>query len=148
MTDAQKEKFIETLLKTSKVSFDKLFSTENEFHHGDCIGADVWAGGVAYEMGFLVVTHPPINESKRAYASYNVELPAKPYLDRNHDIVDQTDMLIATPKEVEEQLRSGTWVTIRYALKKRPRIKPVILIFPDGMIVEHRGIGDAIERKA
>jgi len=38
-----------------------------------------------------------------------------PYLSRNRAIVDETEMLIATPAEFTEQQRSGTWSTVRYA---------------------------------
>ena len=58
-------------------------------------------------------------------------LPPKDYLDRNHDIVDQTDLLIATPKENTEVLRSGTWATIRYAKKIN---KPTWIIETNGNI--------------
>ena len=43
--------------------------------------------------------------------------------------MDNSDILIATPKEKEEQLRSGTWATIRYAKKTK---KIVFLVYPDG----------------
>lgn len=51
---------------------------------------------------------------------------------RNHDIVDATEWLIATPKKFEE-IRSGTWATVRYAKKVK---KPVTIIWPDGSIEE------------
>lgn len=35
----------------------------------------------------------------------------------------------AAPKDFKEELRSGTWATIRYAVKQQKR---VIIIFPDG----------------
>jgi hypothetical protein len=43
---------------------------------------------------------------------------AKHPLERNHDIVDQTDFMIAAPFTESEVLRSGTWSTIRYARKQ------------------------------
>ena len=52
----------------------------------------------------------------------------KPYLERNKDIVDETGLLIATPKG-EEIVRSGTWSTIRYARKNH---KKIIIIMPNG----------------
>ena len=55
----------------------------------------------------------------------------RPYLSRNKDIVRETDMLIATPAEAEEQRRSGTWSTIRFARKLG---KPVFVIWPDGTV--------------
>lgn len=42
---------------------------------------------------------------------------AEDYLDRNREMVDGADVLIAFPKTAEEETRSGTWATIRYARK-------------------------------
>lgn len=103
----------------------------DEFHHGDCIGADAQAHMVAFGLKFRIIVHPPIIDKKRAFCKGYSEIRIqKPYFDRNHDIVDQTEILIATPGEAEEQLRSGTWATIRYARKKGGH--PVI-IGPDGI---------------
>jgi hypothetical protein len=87
-----------------------------EFHHGDCIGADAEAHEVAVAIGYRIVIHPPTNPYKRAFKSGTVR-PAKTYLDRNHDIVDESDVMVATPKSTVEELRSGTWATIRYTRK-------------------------------
>jgi hypothetical protein len=51
-------------------------------------------------------------------------------LERNTEIVKACDVLIATPKEQDEVLRSGTWATIRRARKYD---KKLAVIFPDGM---------------
>jgi len=99
------------------------------FHHGDCIGADEQADSIAKALEFKIVIHPPVDSGKRAFCTANVMWAKKPYLERNHDIVDTTDGLIACPKEFEEVMRSGTWATIRYATKKG---KPVFIIWPDG----------------
>jgi hypothetical protein len=100
-----------------------------EFHHGDCTGADEQAHRLAKAAGCLIIIHPPINPNKRAFCIADNILPQKDYLDRNHDIVDATELLLATPGEQEEQLRSGTWATIRYARKWK---KPTIIIYPNG----------------
>lgn len=90
-----------------------------EFHHGDCIGADVQAAGVVrrHFPGAIIVAHPPINQSKRAYFACDRYKEPKPYLERNHDIVDCCDILLVAPKSSMEELRSGTWATWRYANK-------------------------------
>jgi hypothetical protein len=85
------------------------------FHHGDCIGADEQAARMANNFGYLLTSHPPIKPDKRAYVTSHIMLPPKPYIDRNHDIVDDTMALIAAPETAHEVLRSGTWATIRYA---------------------------------
>ncbi len=109
MTDRQKDEFRRVL------NLHIIGETENEFHHGDCIGADYDAAKIAFELGCQLVSHPPTNDSKRAFITSHVVLPAKPYIARNHDIVNQTERMIASPKENDEVIRSGTWATIRYA---------------------------------
>lgn len=110
-----------------------LFSTwkPRSFHHGDCIGADSDAHILALELMPMarIVIHPPDNDSKRSGCLGDMILTPKPYLVRNHNIVDATTFLLATPGETEEQLRSGTWATIRYAKKVG---KPVLIVFPSG----------------
>jgi hypothetical protein len=104
-----------------------------ELHHGDCIGADAEAHDIADECGYAIILHPPTNYSKRAWceAPKHMMRPEKPYLDRNRDIVRETASLIAAPAEPEEQLRSGTWSTVRFARKAG---KPVFVILPDGTV--------------
>lgn len=98
-----------------------------EMHHGDCVGADEEMHLLAREHRIPVVTHPPLNESRRAFCRVPGDRPAKEYLSRNRDIVDETDMLVATPATRDEVARSGTWMTIRYAKR---RGKPVWVIPP------------------
>src|SRR3974377_1689794 len=88
-----------------------------EFHHGDCIGADADAVMIVrtIQPNAKIVCHPPTNESKRAFVESDVYLPPKEYLDRNRDIVDAVHQMVACPKGVHEEQRSGTWATIRYA---------------------------------
>lgn len=93
----------------------------DEFHHGSCIGADTAANYCAAECGIPIIIHLPIDTEKmsnlREFAT-EIRSPL-PYLDRNHMIVNECNMLIAAPIDPEkEELRSGTWATIRYARKK------------------------------
>jgi len=95
-----------------------------ELHHGMCYGADEQAHRMAILNGVpRIVMHPStISKAYKPYSIHSptevIELPPKPPLERNHDIVDATDILIACPKTKEEVLRSGTWATIRYARKQ------------------------------
>jgi hypothetical protein len=113
-----------------------------ELHHGDCIGSDEEAHVAALlsETCARIVIHPPTASKKRAWCRSKhsklacsigktlvTELPVKPYIERNHDIVDATDSLVATPNTVHEVRRSGTWATIRYAKRMH---KPVEIIDP------------------
>jgi nucleoside 2-deoxyribosyltransferase len=104
------------------------------FHHGDCIGADEQAHNLARALWFKVFIHPADDESRRAFCKAlpeRVSTP-KPFLMRNKDIVDQTDVLIAAPKAMEEEVRSGTWATVRYARKLN---RPIYICYPDGRLV-------------
>ena len=109
-------------------------------HSGDCIGADKEFHTMAkfIDPAVFSVGHPPDNNRKRAFCGYNVKKATKPYLVRNREIVAECDMLIACPKKFDEQLRSGTWATVRAARKAK---KPIAIIFPDGTIREESGDG-------
>jgi len=87
-----------------------------EFHHGGCVGADAEAHQMARTLGYRIVVHWPENRKHEANLSGPfVSAGRKPYLIRNEDIVKACDLLIATPLTDKEQLRSGTWSTIRMA---------------------------------
>ena len=98
-------------------------------HHGDCVGADADAHAIARELKYQVVGHPPEDDSARAFKDCDSWWDPKPYLTRNRNIVDISGLLIAAPNGFEEQLRSGTWATIRYAKKVNGRI---IVVYPNG----------------
>lgn len=87
-----------------------------ELHHGDCVGSDAQANVVVQYLGLRTVIHPPTDPKARAFCTYDEAREPCPYLERNHQIVDETDILIAAP-EGPEVVRSGTWATIRYARK-------------------------------
>lgn len=108
----------------------------NEWHDGDCIGADTQAHGVVERLmqsAFKIERHGhPCNlpGDVRAFNEYDVHYDVKPPLVRNRDIVDAVDLMIAAPKEYDEVFRgSGTWATIRYARRNK---KPLIIVWPDG----------------
>jgi hypothetical protein len=102
-----------------------------ELHHGDCVKADEFAHAIVRRFSEAkIVLHPPIKDDKRAWCSADEELDAKPFLDRNKDIAAVCDTLLAMPHG-EEELRSGTWSTIRAA---RRLGKPIVVFWPDGTI--------------
>lgn len=125
----------ETQLKALQMYLLKIDPRPVEAHHGDCVGADSEFHAQAVDMGIPVVLHPATGVGMKrafnddAHASHVAKAP----LVRNHDIVNSCDVLIACPGEMQEVLRSGTWATIRYALKRR---KHVAIIFPDGSLFE------------
>ena len=113
-----------------------LYGNDLEFHHGDCIGADAGAHEIAVSYGARTIGHPPTNTDLRAYTINDQNMPPKPYKERNKDIVDNTALLLACSATPHEELRSGTWQTIRYAesVGKEP-----IIIGPDGSRISRDG---------
>ena len=103
----------------------------SEFHHGDCINADADAHDIAVSLGWEdPIIHPPSNSRARAFKKSKRILEPKPYLERNHDIVWATTILSCMPKGREE-LRSGTWATVRCARKLK---RSIIFFWPNGSI--------------
>jgi hypothetical protein len=115
----------------------QLFDLGARFHHGKCIGADSQAHYLANMLGYAIVLHPPLLGKKEAKCPIEIEegdeiRPRRDYLDRNRDIVNETTILVACPKEEEgEALRSGTWFTVRYA---RDLKRKIYIIRPNGEV--------------
>lgn len=96
------------------------------FIHGGCVGADEEADRIAFELGIHRVIRPQnhkpelsipreIFERRVNKASRVTILPAKLPLARNLDIIRDSMRVIACPRLRKEELRSGTWMTIRNA---------------------------------
>lgn len=127
MTPQQKKQLEEIIfvLKPSKVRY------------GDCIGADEEFHDIVdryrteWKQNVNIIIHPPFDSKKRAFKKGDVLHEPKAYLDRNQDIASECQVLIATPKENYEVVRSGTWATIRRA---REALKRVIIIWPHGKV--------------
>lgn len=103
--------------------------------HGDCVGADTVFHMILREYEAPVTLHPPNKTEFRAYVWTSPTCGdevcvEKGYLERNEDIVRDSDFLIACP-EGPEVLRSGTWSTVRFA---RKRHKTIVIVWPDGHI--------------
>lgn len=106
------------------------------FHHGGAVGADMEAHRLARAgtVNARVYVHPAERDAGgqyniRAWADAEHVYGAQPPLTRNRDIVEACQLLVACPKGVEEEVRSGTWMTVRYA---RSIGKPYVIIQPDG----------------
>ena len=103
-----------------------------QVHHGDCTGVDAQAHEIAMRLGHDIYIYPPVDQSRRAFCDgAAVTYAPDDYLRRNKAIVIAIDRLIAVPKEPEQELRSGTWATWRYA---RRLGKPTVIINPDGTL--------------
>lgn len=99
------------------------------FHHGQAVGADEEAAQIASDLGYHVVAHPSVLQaqtSSRTDLNAESRAPKAPLV-RNRDIVSESDVVLATPRTPREELRSGTWATIRHAGKTGV---PVERIYP------------------
>ncbi len=102
----------------------------NIFVHGACKGADIQFHKIVRKVwgkNILIAAFPSTSKSSRIDEIRDdcqfVADPRPPLL-RNPDIVDAgCDVLIATPLQMQEILRSGTWATVRYARKKNIEVK-------------------------
>jgi len=90
-----------------------------EFHHGDCEGADAEAHDIirAIFPNIKIVVHPPKFSSHRAFRVGDEMREPDAYISRDKRIVEETEYLIGAPLVDKEQIRSGTWTTIRFAKK-------------------------------
>lgn len=101
--------------------------------HGGCVGADDDFDEIASEFQLPIGVYPSTVYSKWGKRrSPTVQSPQSPLV-RNKLMAYSCNVLIATPKEYNEVIRSGTWATVRYARKYHKRI---YLVFPDGSIKE------------
>ena len=97
----------EVTLKQKQTLTYVLFNFEpEEVHHGDCAGADETIHGQCMAMRIKVVIHPPTDDTHRAFCGGPRALvhvnPPRTYLMRNHDIVHDTNYLVACPKTFTE----------------------------------------------
>ncbi len=103
-------------------------------HHGCCIGVDATMAIAALTIGYRLHAFPgPYSQyfSKLAYDISEIRHEQNDFLDRNKTIIDYSQFLIEFPARMGEELRSGTWATVRYAEKHNVS---VIVVFPDGSI--------------
>lgn len=93
--------------------------------HGDCIGSDTDFHNLCLDYRnkhpnkkIDIHIFPPDITTLRAFNQGDVIMEPKPYLQRNLDIIKNSFELIACPIDKnKEELRSGTWSTIRQARK-------------------------------
>ena len=109
----------------------------DQFHHGDCVGADAEAAAIAFELGWQIICHPPLKDEHRANTTFHradFARPQKSHFARNRDIVDESQLLIACPQYMDpitKETMGGTAYTVNYARKCG---KPVWIVRPDGTI--------------
>lgn len=127
MTSAQKDTVREALQRLKK--HDRVVG-----HHGACIGADDQFDVICIEEGISREVHPCTLKWKQIDCSQRTQTPVKLHavkqpLIRNRDIVFAGQVLLAAPSGYLEELRSGTWATIRFARKVH---RSTFVIGPNG----------------
>lgn len=135
MTDAQ--------LRALEYVVGDLVRSEPVFwaHHGDCVGADAEFHELLMDLTgdhtIRIVVHPgPADDIARQSGCVGDERREPlPHLTRNQNIVDESTVMIAAPLEETEQIRSGTWATIRMA---RRAGAPLAIVYPSGDVVKER----------
>jgi hypothetical protein len=107
----------------------------NVLHHGDCVGSDDEIATIFSRRGTYVIAHPGegVAEMRAKCKVNDLVLPARPYLERNKDIVHTgKQLLLGFPRTEIEITRSGTWATIRYA---RTLHVPTYVVTPSGKVI-------------
>jgi predicted Rossmann fold nucleotide-binding protein DprA/Smf involved in DNA uptake len=89
--------------------------TAIELHHGCAVGADTEAHWLCSAYPNVKTVGHPCKHTTPYQC--DLMLPIRPPLHRNRDIVEACTVLIAVPRTRAEELRSGTWATVRYARK-------------------------------
>lgn len=124
MSDSQKT-------QVAKLVRDLIGEAQGEVHHGDCVGADSDFHNICLSLSVTdniiikIIVHPPVNSKAQAFCKGDESHIPKPYMDRNRDIVDASDTMIACPRSMEREPHSGTWLTVGYTEQKN---KPLHII--------------------
>jgi hypothetical protein len=113
-------------------------------NHGDCKGGDEEAHTIWRSFGLeaCMRIYPPTDAKHRAFCGVgpmDIMMPERPYILRNHCIVEDSDKMYICPNGMNEVTRgSGTWATFRYAKGRLNRhhgaFKSITLIYPTGEI--------------
>ena len=112
-----------------------------EVHHGACVGADLAVHQAALDANCLVHVWPPTNMSLCAtecliQGPLVTIHPRMPYFNRDREIVNATEGLIALPKhdaQPDPPQWGGTWYTVDFALRMN---RPVIICNPKGIVTK------------
>jgi hypothetical protein len=130
MTDEAMASVVSILLTSTKASIDHIGL------HGDCVGADADFNKLCLDFKLETWCRPCTITSMRAFTKSTPIADPAPPLVRNREIVKQCTFLIACPSTFTEEVRSGTWATVRYA---REAEKTIYIVFPDGSLVTEVG---------
>lgn len=126
MTLAQREAFRRTI---RALAFD-------EFHHGDCVGADADAHDEVRRCcpNVRIIVHPPADETHRAHCRGDECRAPLTHFARNRAIVEETYMILGASLTPHRTERGGTW----YTLDRAYRAGMIVHVhWPDGTVTPH-----------
>lgn len=106
-------------------------NTASVLHHGDCVGGDDTVATLFAKHGSYIIAHPGSSaQSLKACCRANdFILPPRDNLVRDRVIVNSIQVLLGFPATNFYVETSGTWYTIRYAMKQKVDLR---VIGPDG----------------
>ena len=105
---------------------------------GMCVGSDAGFALLSSGLGVYTIGYPghsKLDEDDMTYRDPNPrdeERESKTHFERNRDIVNECDIMIATPSGDNFDHRGGTNYTIKYALKVG---KEINIILPNGDVL-------------
>jgi hypothetical protein len=109
------------------------------FHHGDCVGVDAQAAGMAAGLGWSLWSHPPSDDRYRAFLPASLSDSPVDYFSRNREIVHRSDIMIVVPKKPGPinwtapyvKGEGGTMYTGKYAHAQQ---RTMFIVWPDGRL--------------
>jgi hypothetical protein len=109
------------------------------WRHGGAYGSDTQLHAIWKDTKYpSKVFVYPADDKRRRQVLHQKDVFVEQVMDplvRNEIIVDKSTLLLATPHTQHEIIRSGTWHTIRCAIRAG---KPVIIVWPNGKQTLHR----------
>jgi len=136
MSKQQKDTLIR-IMKKLKHTYQNI-----DLHMGSAPGSDAEAFAIVVENGLVsrLFFYPSSNPDENAF---DIEDPRdlekkeikllrqneRTIFERNRNIVDTCDMIIAVPRETLEKRESETWMAIRYSKIQKKRL---FTLYPDG----------------
>lgn len=128
---AVKEQKASLLIRIAKITEKLDGRFEPWLIHGGCIGVDIQTHLICKGFGWKTWVLPGPYGPDPACCDADEMEENRPFIERNHLIVDRCGAMHALPDRHTEVMRSGTWATIRYARKIRRRL---VIIWPDGRV--------------
>lgn len=133
-TGTQSGRTPEQIKAWDKIFNNNIFMEVESVIHGMCHGVDTEINEFYLKNTDVQIIGYPGTHEQSISMKVHKQQPIQPFLSRNKNIVENCDWLIAFPKLMYEELRSGTWATIRYARKQN---RQHLIIYPNGKLEWH-----------